>query len=63
MESNQRYLAFDKMPELPGAGKIATGEAVRGCACCLLLANDYRIECVKTDGDSAARASQVVSAV
>jgi 5-methylcytosine-specific restriction endonuclease McrA len=62
LEKNPRGLVLDMFPELPSAGKIGTGEAVRGSDFCLVLAGYHRIEYAKSDEAAAARAFQVIDA-
>lgn len=55
-------LVRDMFPPLPSAGKVGSGEAVRGSDFCLLLANYFRIEYAKSDEVAEKRASEVIDA-
>jgi 5-methylcytosine-specific restriction endonuclease McrA len=55
-------LVRDMFPELPSAGKIGSGEPVRGSDFRLFLADYHRIELAKTDELAASRAANVVNA-
>jgi 5-methylcytosine-specific restriction endonuclease McrA len=62
LESDLSGIVNDLFPELSSAGKVGTGEAVRGSDFCLLLADYQRIELAETDGIAAQRAAEVIDA-
>ncbi len=62
IESDLAGIVKDLFPELPSAGKVGTGEAIRGSDFCLFLADYHRIELAKSDEVAAKRATEVINA-
>jgi 5-methylcytosine-specific restriction endonuclease McrA len=62
LESDLNSIVDDLFPELPSAGRVGTGEAIRGNYFYLLLADYRRIELAKTDDLAAQRAAEVIDA-
>ncbi|NEQ51690.1 MAG: hypothetical protein F6K11_16375 [Leptolyngbya sp. SIO3F4] len=62
LESDLSGLIKDLFPELPSAGRVGTGESVRGSDFCLLLADYHQIEFAKTDEMAVQRAAEVIDA-
>lgn len=62
LESDLSGIVNDLFPELASAGRVGTGEAIRGSDFCLLLADYHQIEFAKTDKIAAQRAAEVINA-
>ena len=62
LESDLKGIVNDLFPELPSAGKVGTGESVRGSDFCLLLADYHQIEFAEADEIAAQRAAEVIDA-
>lgn len=60
ISSETSSLIRDMFPKLPSAGKVGTGEAVRGSDFCLLLADYSSIENAESDDVAEERASQII---
>ena len=62
IESDLGNIVKDLFPDLPSAGKVGTGDPVRGSDFCLFLADYHRIELASTDEIAAKRAAEVIDA-
>jgi len=63
LESDLNGIVKDLFPKLPSAGRVGTGDAIRGSDFCLFLADYHQIEFAKTDEIAAKRATEFVDAV